>query len=86
MKVSADLTRMSAKELNRYTEACGQVLAHAHARTGDPAMIAGYLGESSAFEEALAAFAVAYANQTERDHAVLQEAIADGRIEAQTGI
>ena len=66
MKVSADLTRMGPKELNRYTEACGQVLAHAHARTGDPALIAGYLGKSAAFDEALADFAVAYANQTER--------------------
>ena len=86
MKVSADLTRMSSKGLNRYTEACGQVLAHAHARTGDPPMIAGYLGKSSAFDEALADFAVAYANQTEVDHAALQEAIADGRVNAQTGI
>ncbi len=49
-------------------------------------MIAGYLGKSSAFDEALARFAVAYANQTQLDHAALQQAIADGRIEAQTGI
>ena len=85
MKVSADLTRMSSKGLNRYTESCGQVLAHAHAGTGDPAMIAGYLGKSSAFDEALADFAVAYANQTEVDHAALQEAIADGRVTPRPG-
>ena len=86
MKVSADLTRMGPKELNRYTEACGQVLAHAHARTGDPALIAGYLGKSPAFDRALTDFAVAYANQTDVDHAALQQAIADGKVEAQTGV
>ena len=86
MKVSADLTRMGPKELNRYTDACGQVLAHAHARTGDPALIAGYLGKSAVFDKALTDFAVAYANQTEVDHAALQQAIADGKVEAQTGI
>jgi len=86
MKVSADLTKMSPKQLCRYAEACGKVLAHAHARTGDPALIAGYLGKSSAFDDALADFAVAYAHQTELDYAALQQAIADGRVEAQTGI
>ena len=86
MKVSADLTRIGPKGLNRHTEACGQVLAHAHARTGDPAMIAGYLGKSSGFDKALADFAIAYADQTELDHAALQQGIADGRIAAQTGI
>ena len=64
----------------------GQVLAHAHARPGDPALIAGYLGESSAFDEALADFAVVYANQIELDHAALQQAITDGTIDAQAGI
>jgi uncharacterized protein (DUF2252 family) len=86
MKVSADLTKTTPKRLVRYAEACGQVLAHAHARTGDPALIAGYLGKSSAFDDALANFAVAYADQTELDHAVLQQAIADGSLEAQPGI
>jgi hypothetical protein len=77
---------MNPKQLIRYAEACGQVLAHAHARTGDPALIAGYLGKSTAFDDALTDFAVAYADQTELDHAALQQAIADGRVEAQTGV
>jgi uncharacterized protein (DUF2252 family) len=86
MKVSADLTTMTHKKLTRYAEACGQVLAHAHARTGDPALITGYLGTSARFDEALTDFAVAYADQTERDHASLAAAISDGRVVAQTGI
>jgi uncharacterized protein (DUF2252 family) len=86
MKVSADLTKMSPKRLQEYAGACGQVLAHAHARTGDPALIAGYLGKSSAFDKAMADFAVTYANQTDLDYAALQQAIADGRVEARTGI
>jgi hypothetical protein len=86
MKVSADLTKMSPKMLVRYADACGRVLAHAHARTGDPALIAGYLGKSSAFDEALASFAVAYADLTELDYAALQQAIADGRVTAQTDL
>ena len=86
MKVSADLTTMSHKKLTQYAEACGLVLAHAHARTGDPALITGYLGKSAQFEEALSDFAVAYADQTDRDHAALVQAIKDGRVVAQTGI
>jgi uncharacterized protein (DUF2252 family) len=86
MKVSADLTAMSPKQLTRYAETCGQVLALAHARTGDPALIAGYLGKSSKFDEALADFAVAYGDQSERDHAALAQAISDGRVVAETGI
>jgi uncharacterized protein (DUF2252 family) len=86
MNVSADLTTMSHKVLTRYAEACGRVLAHAHARTGDPALIAGYLGGSTGFDEALVDFAVAYAEQTQRDYAALKQAIRDGRVTAQTGI
>ena len=62
------------------------MLAHAHARTGDPALITGYIGKSAEFNEALSDFAVAYADQTERDHAALVQAISDGRVAAQTGI
>ena len=86
MKVSIDLTLMNHKQLARYAGACGQVLAHAHARTGDPALIAGYLGSSTEFDNALSEFAVAYADQTERDHAALKSAISAGRVAAQTGI
>jgi len=61
---------------------CGWVLARAHARTGDPARIAGYLGKTSAFDEAIAKFAVAYADQTERDYASFVKAIRAGKIRA----
>jgi hypothetical protein len=60
------------------------VLARAHARTGDPAVLTGYMGKSTAFEDALADFSVAYADQNERDHAALMNAIRSGRVEART--
>jgi hypothetical protein len=59
-------------------------LARAHARSGDAAVLTGYMGNSTAFEDALADFSVAYADQNERDHAALMGAIRSGRIEART--
>jgi hypothetical protein len=64
-----------------YCGLCGWALALAHAKSGDPAMIAGYCGSSAALDEAIAAFAIAYAKQTERDHAALKLAERSGRIE-----
>ena len=61
---------------------CGHTLARAHARAGDAAMVAGYLGEGDSFDEALAHFALLYADQTERDFGRFRAAIADGEIEA----
>ena len=55
-------------------------LARAHAKSGNAAMISGYLGNSSKFDEAVASFAVTYADQNEGDHQVFLEAIRDGRI------
>ena len=60
-----------SSEMRHYAEVCGWVLARAHAKTGDAAMISGYLGKSDQFEEAIGDFADAYANQKERDHAAL---------------
>jgi Uncharacterized protein conserved in bacteria (DUF2252) len=62
---------------------CGRVLARAYARSGDPAVLAGYMGKSTAFEDALADFSVAYADQNERDHAALVAAVRNGKLEAQ---
>jgi hypothetical protein len=59
-------------------------LAYAHARSGDPVAIASYLGKSTAFDKAIAAFAMAYADQTTADWNALKQAIADGRAEART--
>ena len=55
--------------LKRYAELCGWTLARAHAKSGDAATISGYLGKSDAFDQAIGEFALAYADQNERDHA-----------------
>jgi uncharacterized protein (DUF2252 family) len=82
MRMKIDIEKMSKEDWFEYVELCGWVLARAHARTGDPARIAGYLGKSEAFDEAIEKFAVAYADQTERDHASFLKAIRAGRIRA----
>ena len=61
---------------------CAWTLARAHARSGDPIEIADYLGSSELFDRAIAAFGESYADQNERDHAVLVDAIATGRVQA----
>jgi uncharacterized protein (DUF2252 family) len=67
----------------QYAEFCGWTLARAHARSGEPAKISGYLGKSDVFDKAIAAFSSAYADQSERDHAVLMKAVRAGRLEVQ---
>jgi hypothetical protein len=67
-------------------EICGWTLARAHARTGDRAALAAYLGGSDRFDKALAAFAEAYADQNERDYDAIRRAVASGRIVAETGV
>ena len=74
-----------ADRLANFTRACGWVLARAHARSGDAAAIADYLGKGEKVQDAFAAFAVAYADQTERDHARLAAAVADGSIPVAAG-
>ena len=76
---------MSPDDLGRYASLCGLTLARAHARSGDAAVIAGYLGAGDQFDRAIVAFAEGYAEQTVLDHAALQQAVADGRIEAVGG-
>jgi hypothetical protein len=56
----------------------------AHARSGAPVEISGYLGKSDAFDKAIAAFSIGYADQSERDHAVLKKAVRSGRVEVVT--
>jgi uncharacterized protein (DUF2252 family) len=62
---------LESDALYAYSGLCGRTLARAHARSGDPAMIAGYMGKSEALDDALASFAMAYAKQTKEDHAAL---------------
>jgi uncharacterized protein (DUF2252 family) len=82
MKGSLPLEGLSWGAFHSYSWACGALLARAHARTGDIAKIAGYCGNSKALDRALADFAEAYGDQTERDHAALVAAIQQGRVEA----
>lgn len=82
MKFSAETAGASAARSKVYARLCGTVLARAHARSGDAAMISGYLGKSDAFDLAMGEFALAYADQTIRDHAALVAAVKAGRIEA----
>jgi len=69
-----------------YARLCGWTLAKAHARSGDAVAVASYLGTSDVFDQAVATFAEAYADQNERDYEALQHAVASGRVEAETGL
>jgi uncharacterized protein (DUF2252 family) len=85
MKASVEVALLPPDRMVVYGALCGWALARAHARSGDAARIAGYLGNGSAFDDAIVAFSKAYADQTERDHAALVAAVKKGRIEAITG-
>jgi uncharacterized protein (DUF2252 family) len=80
-KLSADVSDMSERRLSRYVELCAEALARAHARSGSASAISGYLGKGEAFDRAMAAFAVAYADQNQNDYAAFAAAAADGRVE-----
>jgi uncharacterized protein (DUF2252 family) len=82
MKFSLPIEGVSAVQLQRYAEFCGWTLARAHAKSGDAATISGYLGKGDQFDLALGEFAIAYADQTEQDHAALVDAVKTGRVEA----
>jgi uncharacterized protein (DUF2252 family) len=83
-KASIELSTMNYSGLHAYTRACGWSLARAHARSGDRLAIAEYLGKSEAFDEAIARFSSAYADQNERDHQRLADAVAAGEVRAET--
>ena len=81
MKVSVLVEAFTPSVMVEYAEICGWALAHAHARSGAPAQISGYLGRSDRFNKVVAAFSIAYADQSERDHAVLEKAVRSGQTE-----
>ena len=83
-KIKPVIEIMKPINLKNYAGLCGRVLARAHARTGDPVVLTGYMGKSTAFEDALVDFSIAYAKQNERDHAALLAAVRNGKIEAQS--
>jgi uncharacterized protein (DUF2252 family) len=78
-KGSVRIDELNADELTTYARICGWTLARAHARTADRTAIAAYLGRSTAFADALAAFAESYADQNERDYAAFARALTTGR-------
>jgi uncharacterized protein (DUF2252 family) len=82
MKGAFDVSVFDERDLSEYAALCGQALAHAMAKAGDPAVIAGYVGSSEAFDESITRFAMAYADRNERDWQVLKSAIKNGRIHA----
>ena len=85
-KYSAEIEGMNAAAMTGYGRMCGWTLARAHARTGDRIAIAAYLGGSGKFDQAVAGFGETYADQTERDHAALADAVASGRVQAQAAV
>ena len=85
-KLSLDIGTMIPRGMRLYGELCGFTLARAHARSGDEIAIASYLGNSVAFDNAIAEFAAAYADQNERDFQAFTGAIASGRLTAERGV
>jgi len=85
VKIKPVVEIMKPLDLRNYARACGWALARAHARSGDAVMLSAYMGKGAAFEDAMSAFASAYADQNERDYAKLIAAIRAGRVEADSG-
>jgi uncharacterized protein (DUF2252 family) len=84
-KISADVAAMEPGELQVYGKMCSWTLARAHARSGDRIAISAYLGKGEALDLALAEFAVAYADQNERDYQALVAAVKESRVKAEIG-
>jgi uncharacterized protein (DUF2252 family) len=84
MKTKIMVELFGLADMLQYAELCGFTLARAHARSGESALISGYLGQSDSFDKALAAFSVAYADQSEKDHAVLMKAARKGDLDVVT--
>jgi len=79
-KVKPVLEIMKAKNMSDYAKACGWALARAHARTGDPSVLSGYIGKSDEFANAISRFSISYANQNESDYNKMLEAIKEGKL------
>jgi len=80
-KMKPMVETFNASDMAVYAQWCGYSLARSHARSGDSAVISGYLGESDTFDRAIADFSAAYADQNERDHAALKKAARKGKLE-----
>jgi len=85
VKIKPAVEIMKPLDLQNYAKACGWALARAHARSGDAVMLSAYMGKGSQFEDAMSSFAMAYADQNERDYAKLVAAKRAGRIKSESG-
>ncbi|MFE0383323.1 DUF2252 family protein [Streptomyces bungoensis] len=85
-KGSVDPAALAADQIDDYGRMTGALLARAHAHSADPRLIAGYCGKNEELDEAVAAFAVTYADRTEADHAELVAGVRAGRIAAEMGV
>ncbi|MEU9912199.1 DUF2252 domain-containing protein [Streptomyces sp. NPDC051001] len=85
-KGSVDPAALAADQIDDYGRMTGALLARAHSHSADPRLVGGYCGKSEELDEAMAAFAVAYADRTEADHADLVAAVRSGRLAAETGV
>ncbi|WP_093500755.1 DUF2252 domain-containing protein [Streptomyces sp. Ag109_O5-10] len=85
-KGSVDPAALSADQIDDYGRMTGALLARAHSHSADPRLIAGYCGKNEELDEAIAAFAVTYADRTEADHEELVTAVRAGRIAAELGV
>ena len=81
VKLSALVETYDAEMVSIYGKACGWALARAHAKAGDPWTISGYLGNGAQFDDAMGKFALAYADQAEKDHAALKAAVRAGIVD-----
>lgn len=86
MKMTLNIETMPIQDWIEYIELCGWALARAHARTGDAAAIAGYLGKNDTFDEAISKFAMEYADQTESDYRTFVKAVRTRRFPTRTDI
>ena len=84
MKTKIMVELFGPTDMLQYAELCGFTLARAHARSGESALISGYLGQGDTFDKAIAQFSAAYADQSEHDHAVLMKAVRRGDLEVIT--
>ena len=82
IKISALVETFGEVEMDIYATWCGRALALSHARSGQAAVLSGYMGKSDVFDEAIVAFSMAYADQNEKDHAALERAVRKGQVQA----
>jgi len=84
MKTKILLELFGLADMIEYAGICGFTMARAHARSSEAALISGYLGQSDSFDKAIASFSIAYADQSEKDHAALMKAVRKGDLDVVT--